>query len=138
MIYSINTLADLEVAAKDFVERMQPGAVYAFWGEMGVGKTTFIKAICREMGVKEVVNSPAFAIVNEYETQRGNIIYHFDCYRIVSLQEAIDIGCDEYFYSGNTCLVEWPEKIEGLLPAGTVNVRISLFDNGERTLEAEL
>ena len=99
---------------------------------MGAGKTTFIKALCRELGVADTVNSPTFAIVNEYEDGQGEPIYHFDFYRIKRLSEAYDMGCDEYFYSGHPCFVEWPELIEDILPQEAVRVDISELPDGSR------
>jgi tRNA threonylcarbamoyladenosine biosynthesis protein TsaE len=101
---------------------------------MGAGKTTFIKAVCEQMGVEDTVTSPTFAIVNEYEAANGHLIYHFDFYRIKKLSEAYDMGCEEYFYSGHPCFIEWPELIEEALPEETVNVTIEALPNGERYL----
>ena len=106
-------------------------------GFLGAGKTTFIKAICEELGVEDVINSPTFAIVNEYRSATGELIYHFDFYRINRLEEAYDFGYEEYFYSGNLCLVEWPEKIEELLPEEVMTVRIAVGDDEERTIEID-
>src|SRR5690554_3481084 len=111
IIIKIENLNKINQAAKLFVEKMDNGKVYAFNGNMGVGKTTFIKAVCEELGVEQMVNSPTFSIVNEYETTAGDIIYHFDCYRINKLQDAIEIGAEEYLYSGNFCFIEWSENI---------------------------
>jgi tRNA threonylcarbamoyladenosine biosynthesis protein TsaE len=101
---------------------------------MGAGKTTFIKAVCEELGVADTVTSPTFAIVNEYEAAGGRPIYHFDFYRIKKVSEAYDMGCEEYFYSGHPCFIEWPELIEEVLPEETVNVTIEALSNGERRL----
>ena len=106
-------------------------------GFLGAGKTTFIKAICEELGVEDVINSPTFAIVNEYRSATGELIYHFDFYRINRLEEAYDFGYEEYFYSGDLCLVEWPEKIEELLPEEVMTVRIAVGDDEERTIEID-
>ena len=106
--------------------------VFAFYGEMGAGKTTFIRSICEVLGVEDIVNSPTFSIVNEYSTG-ASPVYHFDFYRIKSAQEAWDMGHEEYFYSGGYCLIEWPEKIEGLLPEDCVEVSI-IEDKGTRTI----
>jgi tRNA threonylcarbamoyladenosine biosynthesis protein TsaE len=109
--------------------------VFAFYGKMGAGKTTFIKAICEALGVEDVVTSPTFAIVNEYGTkQESGKVFHFDFYRIKNLREACDIGCDEYFYSGCPCFIEWPELIEELLPEETVRVCIEVHEDGSRTV----
>jgi len=131
-IIRITTLKDLRKAARQFVSLIGENSVFAFYGEMGAGKTTFIKAICIELGVDENITSPTFALVNEYITRDHKSLYHFDCYRLKTLREAYDIGADEYFYSGNLCFVEWPEKIEDLLPSGTVNVHVEVKDNGAR------
>ena len=103
--------------------------IIAFYGKMGAGKTTFIKEICRELGIEQNVSSPTFALVNEYRSKDGVIVYHFDFYRIKSEAEAMDIGCEEYFYSGQYCLVEWPEKVLNLLPKDIVHI---LIETGER------
>ena len=125
---------DIKQAAKQFVEAMGENTVFAFYGKMGAGKTTFIKAVCEEMGVADTVTSPTFAIVNEYEAANGRPIYHFDFYRIKKLSEAYDMGCEEYFYSGHPCFIEWPELIEEALPEETVNVTIEALPNGDRRL----
>ena len=125
---------DIEQAAKQFVETMGENTVFAFYGKMGAGKTTFIKAVCEELGVADTVTSPTFAIVNEYEAAGGRPIYHFDFYRIKKVSEAYDMGCEEYFYSGHPCFIEWPELIEEVLPEETVNVTIEALSNGERRL----
>ena len=123
---------DIKQAAKQFVETMGENTVFAFYGKMGAGKTTFIKAVCEELGVADTVTSPTFAIVNEYEAAGGRPIYHFDFYRIKKVSEAYDMGCEEYFYSGHPCFIEWPELIEEVLPEETVNVTIETLSNGER------
>jgi tRNA threonylcarbamoyladenosine biosynthesis protein TsaE len=125
---------DIKQAAQQFVEAMGENTVFAFYGKMGAGKTTFIKAVCEQMGVEDTVTSPTFAIVNEYEAANGHPIYHFDFYRIKKLSEAYDMGCEEYFYSGHPCFIEWPELIEEALPEETVNVTIEALPNGERYL----
>ncbi len=110
----------------------------AFYGAMGVGKTTFIKSLCRELGVDDNVNSPTFSIINEYLDERAEKIYHFDFYRIESLTEAYDFGYEDYFYSGNLCLIEWAEKIETLLPKGYISISIEAAPDNTRTLEVVL
>lgn len=125
---------DIRQAARQFVEHMGENTVFAFYGKMGAGKTTFIKAVCEELGVDDTITSPTFAIVNEYEAANGRPIYHFDFYRIKKVSEAYDIGCEEYFYSGHPCFIEWPELIEEVLPEETVNVTIEALSNGERRL----
>ena len=130
-IESIDTIHD---TARQFVDRIGERTVFAFNGKMGAGKTTFIKAICEVMGVKETVNSPTFSIVNEYEASDGRIIYHFDCYRINTIQEALDLGAEEYLYSGNLCFIEWSENMAPLLPDTLVNVDIEERENGKREI----
>ena len=112
----------------------QPSRVYAFRAPMGTGKTTFISELCQAMGTTDVVNSPTFAIVNVYELPDKEEVYHFDCYRLKNLQEAIDLGAEEYLYSGHYCFIEWPELIEPILPEDTVYVSIRVLDNGDRQL----
>ena len=125
---------DIRQAAKQFVDAMGENTVFAFYGKMGAGKTTFIKSVCEQMGVEDTVTSPTFAIVNEYEAANGRPIYHFDFYRIKKVSEAYDMGCEEYFYSGHPCFIEWPELIEEVLPEETVNVTIEALPDGERRL----
>ena len=131
---TINSVEELTTAARQFVQAMNDRSVFAFYGKMGAGKTTFIKTICEVMGVEDVVTSPTFAIVNEYATTGGKLVYHFDFYRIKSPREAYDIGCEEYFYSGSPCFIEWPEMIEELLPEDTVSVRIEINEDGTRAV----
>ena len=125
---------DIKQAAKQFAEAMGENTVFAFYGKMGAGKTTFIKAVCEELGVEDTVTSPTFAIVNEYEAAQGRPIYHFDFYRIKKVSEAYDMGCEEYFYSGHPCFIEWPELIEEVLPEETVSVTIEALPDGDRRL----
>ncbi|MDR1653328.1 MAG: tRNA (adenosine(37)-N6)-threonylcarbamoyltransferase complex ATPase subunit type 1 TsaE [Prevotellaceae bacterium] len=122
-------------AAQQFVALMDSSTVFAFCGNMGAGKTTFIKAICEELGVLDEVNSPTFSIVNEYETITGEHIYHFDCYRINKIEEAINLDFEDYFYSENLCFIEWAENIAEILPENTVFVKIKEENNGKRILE---
>lgn len=133
--FKIHSVDELSIAAEALIESMQESNVFAFFGTMGAGKTTFIKTICKMLGVENVVNSPTFAIINEYVRPDGDPIFHFDFYRLNSLQESIDIGYQEYFESGHLCLIEWPEKIENLLPDNCVYVYIQSEDNtGLRTI----
>ena len=131
-IITINGLEDYAQAARRFTEFLKEGRIFAFYGKMGSGKTTFIKSLCEELGVTDAINSPTFAIVNEYEDRDGNTIYHFDFYRIKSLAEVYNMGYEEYFYSGDLCLVEWPEKIEPLLPEDTMVIKIEILSDTER------
>ena len=129
-----------QVSALDILKQTEPHRVYAFDGQMGAGKTTFIKKLCEEMGTMDVVNSPTFAIVNVYDVEqpyRGEV-YHFDCYRLKDIREAMDFGAEEYLYSGNYCFIEWPDMIEALLPEDTVYIRIVPQPNGDRQLTVEL
>lgn len=137
-IYLLNAQGE-EVAATDILKQCGSARVFAFDGKMGAGKTTFIKQLCEAMGTEDIVNSPTFAIVNVYEVNNatGNgreEVYHFDCYRIKDIREAIDFGAEEYLYSGNYCFIEWAEMIEPLLPEDTVNIQIQVEENGDRTL----
>lgn len=125
-------LANIECVARQFVEEQGDGRVFAFYGQMGAGKTTFIAAVCKALGIEEPVNSPTFAIVNEYVADNGETVYHFDCYRLNTLRDALNIGIEEYFASGNICFIEWAENIEELLPADTVRVNIVVEDDGSR------
>lgn len=135
IILKIENLRKIDVVAKSFVEKMGDKKVFAFNGKMGVGKTTFINAVCKMMGVTQIVNSPTFSIVNEYETASGKIIYHFDCYRIQKIQEALDLGAEEYLYSGNYCFIEWSENIAPILPDYIVNVDITELEDGSRSIQ---
>ena len=129
-----------QVSALDILRQAEPHRVFAFDGQMGAGKTTFIKKLCEQMGTTDVVNSPTFAIVNVYDVEqpyRGEV-YHFDCYRLKDIREAIDFGAEDYLYSGNYCFIEWPEMIEALLPEDTVYIRITPQENGDRQLTTEI
>ena len=134
MEMKINHIDDINEVARQFVDQMGDHKIFAFYGKMGAGKTTFIKAMCEELGVTDVINSPTFAIVNEYMDGKGEAIYHFDFYRIKRVEEVYDIGFDEYIYSGNLCLMEWPELIEQLLPEETVRVDIMENPDGTRVI----
>ena len=136
MEITIENTEGLAAAARQFVEAMGERRIFAFYGKMGAGKTTFIKAICEALGVEDVVTSPTFAIVNEYGADGAfDRVYHFDFYRIKNLREAYDIGCEEYFYSGCPCFIEWPELVEELLPENTVNVSIEVRDDKSRLVK---
>jgi tRNA threonylcarbamoyladenosine biosynthesis protein TsaE len=136
MELKINNLEEIGAVAEEFIRlAMQEDTVFAFNGQMGAGKTTFIKALCEALGVSEVVTSPTFSIVNEYRSdETGELIYHFDFYRIKKIDEAYDMGCEDYFYSGAVCLIEWPELVEDLLPGNTVWVDIRVNDDDTRTI----
>jgi tRNA threonylcarbamoyladenosine biosynthesis protein TsaE len=129
---SINSTAELPHVAKELLTFANGEKFFIFEGEMAAGKTTFIKAFCAILGVEDVVSSPTFSIVNEYVSKAGKI-YHFDFYRLKNTQEAYDIGYEEYFYSGNYCLVEWPSKVEDLLPENYVKVEIEITGDEQRT-----
>lgn len=129
----IKDLDHIREAAREFISKMGEGSVFAFYGSMGAGKTTFVKAICEELGVEDVITSPTFAIVNEYRSDStGELIYHFDFYRIKKLEEVYDMGYEDYFYSGALCFIEWPELIEELLPEDAVRVTIKEIEDGCR------
>lgn len=132
MEIKINSLETIHEAAKQFIENIGNRKVFAFYGKMGAGKTTFTKAICEVLGVKDVITSPTFAIVNEYTDGNNQSIYHFDFYRIKRLEEVYDMGYEDYFYSGNLCLLEWPELIEEVLPENAVKVTIEEQPDGTR------
>lgn len=135
MEHKIDSLDCIDQAAQQFVAAMGNRRLFAFYGEMGAGKTTFIKAICEALGVVDMVNSPTFSIVNDYATDKGAHIYHFDFYRLKSPHEALDFGIEEYFASGAICFMEWPEMIETLLPDDTTKVRIALDERGGRIVQ---
>ena len=129
----IPSLSEINEVARQFIRNMGESTVFAFYGKMGAGKTTFIKAICEELGISEGVNSPTFAIVNEYRSDStGELVYHFDFYRINKIEEVYDLGYEDYFYSGALCFMEWSEKIEELLPPETVIVTIEEVENSAR------
>ncbi|WP_311562762.1 tRNA (adenosine(37)-N6)-threonylcarbamoyltransferase complex ATPase subunit type 1 TsaE [Prevotella histicola] len=135
MEITIKSLDTIQEAAKEFINRMGEGKVFAFYGKMGAGKTTFIKAFCETLGVKDVITSPTFSLINEYTDGKGNSIYHFDFYRIKKLEEVYDMGYEDYFYSGNLCLLEWPELIEEILPENVIKVTIEEQADGTRKLK---
>lgn len=134
MEITTNGLDTIRSAARQFIENIGSSRVFAFYGKMGAGKTTFVKALCEELGCDDVITSPTFAIVNEYTDGEQQPVYHFDFYRIKKLEEVYDMGYEEYFYSGALCLIEWPELIEDVLPDDTVRVTIEEQADGSRLL----
>ena len=133
----ISGLHEYPEAAEKFIALMGDRKIFAFYGKMGAGKTTFIKSICEALGVTDTVNSPTFAIVNEYADRDGEPVYHFDMYRIKSVAELYNLGYEDYFYSGAVCLIEWPELAEELLPEETIKVTITEEADGERIITIE-
>ena len=134
----IQSLDQIHEAAHQFIEAMGDNTVFALYGKMGAGKTTFIKAVCEELGVSDVITSPTFAIVNEYRSDTaGELIYHFDFYRIKKLEEVYDMGYEDYFYSGALCFIEWPELIKDVLPGDAVKVYIDELEDGSRKIHFE-
>ena len=132
---TIKDIDHIEEAAREFIKNMGDDTVFAFYGKMGAGKTTFIKALCKLLGVEDEVNSPTFAIINEYRSQTtAELIYHFDFYRIKKLEEVYDLGYEDYFYSGALCFIEWPELVEELLPLDAKKVTITENSDGSRTI----
>ena len=134
MTITIKDITGLADAAQEFIAQMGDNKIFAFYGSMGAGKTTFVKALCEAMGVTDTVNSPTFAIVNEYDTPSGRPIYHVDFYRIKRLGEVYDMGYEDYFYGRGLCFIEWPELIEELLPEDTVRVNIEEQPDGSRLI----
>ena len=135
---AIHSLEDLPGVARLFLEKVGDIPVIAFSGEMGAGKTTFIQTLCKEMGILQDVNSPTFALVNEYFTTSGESVYHFDLYRVEDPNELFDLGYEEYFFSGNRCFIEWPEKASHLIPEDALLVRINTQEDGSRDLSFDL
>ena len=133
MEIKINDLNSIRETAREFIDHMDGRKVFAFYGKMGAGKTTFIKAVCEELGVEDVITSPTFAIINEY-SGKDDTIYHFDFYRIQKLEEVYDMGYEDYFYSGALCFIEWPELIEEVLPEDAVKVQIIEKEDGTRAV----
>ncbi|MCI5710521.1 MAG: tRNA (adenosine(37)-N6)-threonylcarbamoyltransferase complex ATPase subunit type 1 TsaE [Prevotella sp.] len=132
----IDNIGNIRQAARQFIDHMGTGKVFAFYGKMGAGKTTFIKAVCEELGVEDVITSPTFAIVNEYTSSTtGESIFHFDFYRIKKIDEVFDMGYEDYFYGGSLCFLEWPELIEELLPEDVTKVTISEEPDGTRLVK---
>ena len=131
----IPSLSSINEAAQQFFAQMGDHKVIAFYGKMGAGKTTFIKALCQTLGVEDVITSPTFSLVNEYTDSEGNSIFHFDFYRIKKLDEVYDMGYEDYFYGGSLCLLEWPELIEDILPEEALKVTITEEADGNRKLK---
>lgn len=131
----IENLSCLQPAAEEFIKQIGERKIFAFYGKMGAGKTTFISAVCEALGVRDVINSPTFAIVNEYLSGNGELIYHFDFYRIKNIGEALDIGYYDYIDSGCLCFMEWPELVESILPDDTVKVYIEEEADGSRLIK---
>lgn len=135
MNWTLHSLADLPLVAGEFLQALGDRRVVAFQGKMGAGKTTFIKALCQQLGVCDMVNSPTFSIVNEYTDAEGQTLaYHFDLYRLKSVAEALDMGAEDYFYSGRYCFIEWPDVADALLPDNCAEASIEEADNGTRIL----
>lgn len=134
LLYTANREEELEKAAQILLREFKNNSMFIFSGAMGSGKTTYIKYICKVLGVTAGISSPTFSLVNEYECSDGSVVYHFDFYRIKDVQEAYDIGYEEYFYSGNYCFIEWPEKIPGLVPEDAVEIKIEIKNNNIREI----
>lgn len=134
LLYTIKEGKELAEAASGLLKEFKNKRVFVFSGTLGSGKTTFIKYLCKRLEVKNGISSPTFSLVNEYECNDGSIVYHFDFYRIKDIQEAYDIGYEEYFYSGNYCFIEWPEKIDGLVPPDAVRLKIEINNKGHRNI----
>lgn len=130
-------LKALDAVAKKLINQFPGYRIFAFYGKMGAGKTTFIQSVCKALGSADNVTSPTFALINEYKTSQLLSVFHFDFYRIKDIEEAFDLGYEDYFYSGNYCLIEWPELIEPLLPGNIVKVKIEVTDDGTRNISAE-
>ena len=135
MKLTLSDISNINNIAREFIRAMEGNRIFAFYGNMGAGKTTFIKAICEELGVSDTVTSPTFAIINEYESPSEGSIYHFDFYRIKKLEEVYDMGFEDYFYSGSLCFIEWPELIEEVLPSEAIRVTITQHPDGTREIE---
>ena len=138
MNIELNTLADLPSAAMKFLEETDNRKVFAFNGQMGAGKTTFIVSLLKAMGVEDIEGSPTYSLVNTYETPAFGKIFHFDLYRLNSEEEAYDVGLEEMLYSGGYCFIEWPDKIPNLLPENTIWTKIQTNENGERTISIDI
>ena len=134
LTYNCVTLVDLPMVAAALLKAESHNKVWLFVGDMGAGKTTLIKEICKQIGVKDAMSSPTFSIINEYETATGQKVFHFDFYRIKKEDEAMDIGAEDYFYSGNYCFVEWPERVPNLIPDHYAVIKIEAVDSETRTI----
>ncbi|MFT5750456.1 MAG: tRNA threonylcarbamoyladenosine biosynthesis protein TsaE [Ancylomarina sp.] len=134
----IKSLEDINSVAKQFIELVGERRVFAMYGAMGVGKTTFVKAVCEGLGVDDTINSPTFSIVNEYRTPEDKAVYHFDFYRIEDVNEAYDFGYEDYFYSKAMCFIEWPERIESILPTDVINLNFTEEEDGSRTIQIQI
>ncbi len=133
--FVIDSLIEMDESAGEILKEIKPFKVIAFYGDMGAGKTTLIKSICNKLKVIETVTSPTFSLINEYTTQLGEVIYHFDFYRINNISEIFDFGYEEYFYSNNLCFIEWPEKITDYLPVNTLNIEIKVLPDSKRIVQ---
>jgi len=128
------SLRELPKIAKEIIASAK-NKTLLFYGEMGVGKTSLIKEICKQLGVLDTISSPTFSLVNEYQTKSNEKVYHFDFYRIEDEEEALDMGIDDYFYNNEWCLIEWPENIENLLPLDAVRIQLTILENGQRNIQ---
>lgn len=135
MQFEIKSIENIAETAKAFIEATVGKNIFAFYGGMGAGKTTFIKAVCQQLGITDIINSPTFAIINEYTLPNQEPVFHFDFYRIKKTEEAYDLGYEEYFYSGYICFIEWPEMIEALLPEDCTRVHIEVQSDGKRIIK---
>jgi len=133
-----NHLKALDAVARKLINQFPDHRIFAFYGKMGAGKTTFIQSVCKALGSEDNVTSPTFALINEYKTRDLLSVFHFDFYRIKDIEEAYDLGYEDYFYSGNYCLIEWPELIEPLLPENIVKVKIEVGEDGTHNISAEI
>ena len=133
-----DNLKALESIARRLISEFSEDRIFAFYGKMGAGKTTFIQSVCKILGTNDNVTSPTFALINEYKTIQMDSIFHFDFYRIKDIEEAFDLGYEDYLYSGSYCLIEWPEMIEPILPEKIVKVKIEVAENGTRNISAEI
>lgn len=134
MKIEVNGLGELPKAASEIINYLDKYKIVAFFGQMGAGKTTLIKEICKQLGVKDIVTSPTFALVNHYVTANSKNVYHFDFYRIERIEEAYDLGYEEYFYSGDICMIEWSEKVSELLPDDVLSITITPTDENKREI----